>query len=74
MDRQRLTILLLIRIQIGFPLKLISIGAQDAGVDTVSLLKRIGSRLSMLHVSDRGIRPVGKAGSILKADFLELGE
>ena len=48
--------------------------AHDAGVDTVSLLKNLGSRLSMLHVSDRGIRPVGKAGSILKADFLELGE
>ena len=48
--------------------------ANDAGVDTEFLLKNLGSRLSMLHVSDRGIRPVGKAGSILKADFLELGE
>ena len=48
--------------------------ANDAGVDTEFLLKNLGSRLSMLHVSERGIRPVGKAGSILKADFLELGE
>lgn len=48
--------------------------ANDAGVDTEFLLKNLGSRLSTLHVSDRGIRPVGKAGSILKADFLELGE
>ena len=47
--------------------------AVEAGVDIIQLLKKVGHRQSFLHLTDRGCRPKGKIGSILKSDCLELG-
>lgn len=47
--------------------------AAEAGVDVVNLLKRVGNRQHLLHLTDRGIRSKGETGSILKSDCMELG-
>lgn len=47
--------------------------AVDAGVDVVKLLKKLGSRVELLHVTDRGSRKVGKDSSIIKTNSVELG-
>ena len=45
----------------------------EAGVDTLSLMKRLGSRMKLYHINDRGTRVSGAAGQILKSDSMELG-
>ena len=45
----------------------------EAGVDTLALMKRIGSRMKLYHINDRGTRVNGAAGQILKSDSMELG-
>lgn len=48
--------------------------AADAGVDTVALMKRLGERLKLYHINDRGTRPNGPTMTpIIKSDALELG-
>lgn len=48
--------------------------AADAGVDTVTLMKRLGERLKLYHINDRGTRPSGPTMTpIIQSDALELG-
>lgn len=47
--------------------------AAETGTDVLAQMHRLGSRLKLLHINDRGIRPQGAAGSILKSDGMELG-
>lgn len=48
--------------------------AIDAGVDCVQMMRKLGKRQSLLHLTDRGIRSNGPTSSILKADCMELGQ
>lgn len=45
----------------------------EAGVDTIALMRRLGSRMKLYHINDRGTRVSGPAGQILKSDSMELG-
>ena len=45
----------------------------EAGVDTIPLMKRLGKRMKLYHINDRGTRVSGPAGQILKSDSMELG-
>lgn len=45
----------------------------EAGVNTIELMKSLGSRMELYHINDRGTRITGPAGSILKSDSMELG-
>ena len=45
----------------------------EAGVDTIPLMKRLGTRMKLYHINDRGTRVSGPAGQILKSDSMELG-
>ncbi|MBR0063523.1 MAG: sugar phosphate isomerase/epimerase [Oscillospiraceae bacterium] len=46
----------------------------DAGADAGEWMKRLGARMKLWHVNDRGIRMKGKGITpILKADSMELG-
>ena len=46
----------------------------EAGVDAISLMKQLGSRLKLYHINDRGSRVVGPSMTpILKSDSMELG-
>lgn len=45
----------------------------EAGVDTIGLMRRLGSRMKLYHINDRGSRVSGAAGQILKSDSMELG-
>lgn len=45
----------------------------EAGVDTVALMRRLGSRMKLYHINDRGTRVSGPGGQILKSDSMELG-
>lgn len=45
----------------------------EAGVDTPALMRRLGSRMKLYHINDRGTRVSGPAGQILKSDSMELG-
>jgi sugar phosphate isomerase/epimerase len=47
--------------------------AAETGCDVVGRMRRMGKRIKLLHINDRGIRPAGAAGSILKSDGMELG-
>lgn len=47
--------------------------AQEAGCDTVELMKYIGKRMKLYHINDRGTRKKGSMGSIIKSDSIELG-
>ncbi|MDD6715980.1 MAG: sugar phosphate isomerase/epimerase [Firmicutes bacterium] len=47
--------------------------AAETGADVLEQMKRLGNRLKLLHINDRGIRPQEAAGSILKSDGMELG-
>lgn len=47
--------------------------AVDAGCDAVQLMNKLGNRMKLWHVNDRGIKSKGKKGSILKANGTELG-
>ncbi len=45
----------------------------EAGVNTVDLMRRLGSRTKLYHINDRGSRVEGKTSSILTSDSMELG-
>ncbi len=45
----------------------------EAGVDTIGLMRRLGNRMKLYHINDRGSRVSGVAGQILKSDSMELG-
>lgn len=46
----------------------------DAGADAGEWMKRLGARMKLWHINDRGIRMTGKGITpILKADSMELG-
>lgn len=45
----------------------------EAGVNTVELMRRLGSRIKLYHINDRGSRVEGKTSSILTSDSMELG-
>lgn len=45
----------------------------EAGVDVIPLMKRLGNRMKLYHINDRGARVSGPAGQILKSDSMELG-
>lgn len=45
----------------------------EAGIDALALMEKLGERMKLYHINDRGSRVVGKKGSILKSDSMELG-
>jgi len=45
----------------------------EAGVDVLAMMEKLGSRMKLYHINDRGTRVTGKTGSILKSDSMELG-
>ncbi|MDF2587275.1 MAG: sugar phosphate isomerase/epimerase [Anaerocolumna sp.] len=45
----------------------------EAGVDALALMEKLGKRMKLYHINDRGSRVTGKKGSILKSDSMELG-
>jgi len=45
----------------------------EAGVDALAWMERLGERMKLYHINDRGTRISGKTGSILKSDSMELG-
>lgn len=48
--------------------------ATDAGVNALALMQRLGARLRLYHINDRGCRQQGAAMTpILKMDSMELG-
>jgi Sugar phosphate isomerases/epimerases len=47
--------------------------AIDAGCDAVQIMNKLGNRMKLWHVNDRGIKTKGKKGSILKPNGTELG-
>ena len=48
--------------------------AAEAGVDVLALMKRLGNRVKLYHINDRGTRLKGPSMTpILKSDSMELG-
>lgn len=47
--------------------------ATEAGVDVPELMERVGKRMKLYHINDRGTRMSGPGGQILKSDSMELG-
>ena len=45
----------------------------ECGADAKLLMERLGDRMKLWHINDRGSRPRGKGASILKSDSMELG-
>jgi sugar phosphate isomerase/epimerase len=45
----------------------------EAGVDPLAFMERLGERIKLYHINDRGTRVTGKTSSILKSDSMELG-
>lgn len=45
----------------------------EAGVDALGVMEKLGERMKLYHINDRGVRATGKTGSILKSDSMELG-
>lgn len=46
----------------------------EAGVPAITLMKKLGSRMKLYHINDRGIRKTGISMTpILKSDSMELG-
>lgn len=45
----------------------------EAGCDISLIMNKIGERLKLYHINDRGNRPKGSTTSILKSDSMELG-
>lgn len=45
----------------------------EAGVDALAYMERLGERMKLYHINDRGSRVQGPTGSILKSDSMELG-
>jgi len=47
--------------------------AAECGADPLLWMKRLGNRMKLYHINDRGNRPAGATGSILKSHAMELG-
>lgn len=47
--------------------------AIETGADPLVWMQKLGKRMKLYHINDRGCHPQGKAGSILKSDSMELG-
>jgi len=47
--------------------------AAECGADALYWMERLGERMKLYHINDRGSRGKGKTGSILKSNALELG-
>jgi len=48
--------------------------AAEAGVDVLSVMRKLGTRMKLYHINDRGTRAAGKSATpILKSDSMELG-
>lgn len=45
----------------------------EAGVDVPELMERVGTRMKLYHINDRGTRVTEPGGQILKSDSMELG-
>lgn len=45
----------------------------EAGVDVPELMERVGTRMKLYHINDRGTRISGPGGQIMKSDSMELG-
>ncbi len=45
----------------------------ESGADVLMWMKRLGKRMRLYHINDRGNSKKGKRASIVKADMLELG-
>lgn len=45
----------------------------EAGVNAVAWMQRLGNRMKLYHINDRGSRVSGKTSSILTSDSMELG-
>lgn len=45
----------------------------EAGIDVSELMERVGTRMKLYHINDRGTRKTGPGGQILKSDSMELG-
>ena len=46
----------------------------EAGVDAAALMKKLGGRMKLYHINDRGTRITGASMTpILKSDSMELG-
>lgn len=45
----------------------------EAGIDCISMMKKLSTRLKLYHINDRGFRAKGRTGSIMKSDSMELG-
>ena len=54
---------------------MILIGRTEAGVSALDLMKRLGSRMKLYHITDRGTRITGPSMTpILTSDSVELGD
>lgn len=47
--------------------------AAEAGCDVAALMHKLGPRMQLYHINDRGTRVTGSTNSILKSDSMELG-
>lgn len=45
----------------------------ETGADAKQWMERLGERMKLWHINDRGCRPRGKGASIMKSDSMELG-
>ena len=45
----------------------------EAGVNAAAWMQRLGNRMKLYHINDRGSRVSGKTSSILTSDSMELG-
>lgn len=50
-----------------------SFWAVETGCDAVKFMEKLGSRMKLYHINDRGNREKGKMGSIIESDGMELG-
>ena len=50
-----------------------SYGPTETGADAKLWMERLGERMKLWHINDRGARPRGKGASIMKSDSMELG-
>ena len=51
-----------------------SFWAVEAGCDAIECMEKLGSRMKLYHINDRGNREKGKMGSIIESDGMELGK
>lgn len=50
-----------------------SFWAAEAGCDAVKIMEKLGTRMKLYHINDRGNREKGQMGSIIESDGMELG-